>query len=197
MTDARIDAYIAKAPEFAKPILTYLRRCVHAAVPDVQEQLKWRSPSFEYKGMFCGMAAFKQHCAFGFWKHKILVERGVIDQNDRAMGQYGKITSVADLPGEKKLIAIIKAAAKLNDEGTKMPRPVKAKPPLKAPAYFMAAVKRNKKALATYEGFSPSQKREYVEWVTEAKTTATRDQRLATSVDWMSQGKMRNWKYVR
>jgi len=197
MTDPRIDAYIAKAPDFAKPILAYLRRCVHAAVPDVQEQLKWRSPSFEYKGMLCGMAAFRQHCAFGFWKHKILVERGVIDENDRAMGQYGKIASVADLPGEKKLVAIIKAAATLNDEGTKLPRPVKAKPPLKAPSYFIAAVKRNKKALTTYEGFSPSQKREYVEWVTEAKTNATRDQRLATSVDWMSQGRIRNWKYMK
>jgi hypothetical protein len=195
--DRRIDAYIAKSAEFARPILTRLRKVVHAGCPDVIETVKWGSPSFEYKGMFCGMAAFKQHAIFGFWKHKLLVERGLIDPKDKAMGQYGRITSLDDLPGEAQLIRVVREAARLNDEGIKVPRVVKAKkPPVKPPTYFTAALKKNTKALATFKAFSPSNQRDYVEWVTEAKTDDTRTRRLDTAVAWMAQGKIRNWKYT-
>ena len=195
--DPRIDAYIAKSAEFAKPILTRIRKVVHAGCPDVVEGLKWASPHFDYKGIFCGMAAFKQHCIFGFWKHKLLVQRGLIDPKDKAMGQYGRITSLDDLPSEAQLIRVVRAAAKLNDEGVKVPRAPKAKkPPLRTPPYVTKALKKNAKALATFKGFSPSNQREYVEWITDAKTDGTRTRRLDTAVTWMAQGKSRNWKYA-
>jgi len=198
MTDPRVDAYIAKSAEFARPILVHVRKAVHAGCPGVQEELKWGVPHFSYKGMFCGMAAFKRHCIFGFWKHKLLVSEGVIKADDRGVGQYGPITSLSDLPDHRTLVAIVKAAAKLNDEGMKVPRVVRlAKPPAKAPPYFIAALKKNKKALATFKGFSPSQKRDYVEWVADAKTGETRTRRIDQAVAWMSEGKIRNWKYVK
>jgi len=195
-TDPRIDAYIAKAQPFAKPILEHLRKVVHAGCPNVVEGLKWSMPHFDYKGIFCGMAAFKQHCTFGFWKGSMLKGKGIPEGGTDAMGQFGRITSVDQLPGEKQLIAIVKAAAKLNDDGVKVVRMKSApKPPIKTPAYFLAALKKNKKAAATYQTFSPSHRREYVEWVTEAKTDETRRKRLGTAVEWMAEGKVRNWKY--
>jgi len=194
--DRRIDAYIAKQADFARPILIRLRKVVHAGCPDVVEELKWSSPHFSYKGMFCGMAAFKQHCIFGFWKHKLLVQRGVLDPKDRAMGQYGRITSLDDLPSDAQLIRVVRAAAKLNDDGVTVPRTVRARKPLKTPAYLTAALKKNAKALATFKAFSPTNQRDYVEWVTDAKTDDTRRRRLETAVTWMAQGKIRNWKYM-
>jgi hypothetical protein len=192
--DPRIDAYIAKAPDFAKPILTHVRALVHTACPNVEETMKWSTPTFDYKGIMCGVAAFKQHCAVGFWKHRLVIGDG---RAEKSAGSLGRITSLDDLPSDRALMAYIKKAAKLNDDGVAVERERKApKAPLKAPAYFTAALKKNAEARKTFDAFSPSQKREYVEWVTEAKTDATRDKRLATAVEWMAEGKVRNWKYV-
>jgi uncharacterized protein YdeI (YjbR/CyaY-like superfamily) len=195
--DPKFDDYIAKAQPFARPILKYLRKVVHAAVPDVEENWKWSTPAFDYKGVFCSMAAFKQHCIFGFWKHQLLIDRGVIEPHDTVLGHRGKITSVDDLPSEKELIRVLKAAAELNDKGIKIERPKAApKPPVKVPPYLKKALQDNKKAGAAFAGFSPSHKREYVEWLTEAKTEDTRNRRLVQAVEWMAQGKPRNWKYM-
>ena len=199
--DPRIDAYIARSAGFARPILVHLRKIVHAGCPEVEETLKWSFPHFMYKGMLGGMAAFKSHCTFGFWKAALIV-----DKNDRlakregaAMGQFGRITSIADLPSEEKLLQLVKRAAALNEQGVKLlRRPTSSgKSELKVPAYFMSALRRNKKAHETFQDFSPSNKREYLEWVTEAKGEDTRARRLATAVAWMAEGKIRNWKYVR
>ena len=194
--DPRIDAYIAKSAEFAKPILTHIRKLVHANCPEVTETLKWSMPHFEYKGgIFCGMAAFKAHATFGFWLGELLK---IESKLDKGMGQFGRITSRADLPGDKEFAGLIKAAVKLHDEGAKAPVRAKTadKKTLVVPDYFMAAVKKNKKALATFESFSPSKKKDYVDWVTGAKTDATRDKRLTQAVEWMSEGKVRSWKYL-
>jgi hypothetical protein len=195
--DPRVDAYIKKAAPFAQPILARLREVVHRACPDVVEGTKWSSPHFDYKGIFCSMAAFKAHCMFGFWKHA-LIEARLSSPDRQALAQLGRMTSIDDLPDDRAIARIIQTAAGLNDEGIKIVRaPARKKPPVKAPAYFMAAVKKNKKAFVTFNEFSPSNKREYVEWVTEAKTDDTRDRRLATAVAWMAEGKSRNWKYER
>jgi uncharacterized protein YdeI (YjbR/CyaY-like superfamily) len=191
--DPRIDAYIAKAQPFAQPILQRIRKVVHAGCPDVVETIKWSVPAFEYKGPLCGMAGFKAHCLLGFWKSPIMktVAKG------QKVGEFGRIESIDELPSDAVLIKMVKEAVALNDAGVKVPRVAKAKKPLTAPPYLLAAIKKNKKAHATYEGFSPSCKREYIEWIADAKTDATRERRLVTAVEWMAEGKVRNWKYVR
>jgi hypothetical protein len=194
-TDPRIDAYIAKSADFAQPILKHIRSLVHAACPDVVETMKWSFPHFEHQGVLCSMAAFKQHCAFGFWKGKLFLPQGD-ELGDNAMGQFGRITSIDDLPSKKVLLGYIKQAVKLNEEGVKAPKPPKKeKGKLIVPPYFRAALKKSKKAQATFDNFSPSHQREYVEWVTEAKQEATRERRLATAVEWLAEGKSKNWKY--
>lgn len=194
--DSRVDAYIAKSAEFAKPILTHIRKLVHTACPEVQETMKWTFPHFEYKGVLCSMAAFKSHCAFGFWKGELFLPKG---KENEAMGWFGRIIKLSDLPNDKVLGLYIKEAVRLNETGTKVPSRSKPKErkPLVIPDYFLAAVKKNKKALTTFEDFSYSHKKEYVEWVTEAKTEATRNKRLGTTVEWLSKGKSLNWKYER
>jgi uncharacterized protein YdeI (YjbR/CyaY-like superfamily) len=195
--DARIDAYIDKSAEFAKPILRYLREAVHAGCPAVEETIKWQFPHFDYKGMMCGMAAFKEHCAFGFWKAELIFDGDKAVERE-AMGHFGKIRSLADLPNEKALIAYVRKAAALNDAGIKGPTRAnpKKKPPLKMPPDLGAALKKNAKATKVFENFSPSNQREYVEWITEAKRDETRAQRLKTSMAWIALGKPRNWKYM-
>jgi uncharacterized protein YdeI (YjbR/CyaY-like superfamily) len=194
--DPRIDAYIEEAADFAKPILKHLRKVVHAACPDVVETMKWSSPHFDYKGMMCGMSAFKEHCAFGFWKADLVFDRKAMDH---PMGPFRHLTSVKDLPSEKTLAGYVKKAMKLNDEGVKATHMAKRRKreALDAPTDLLGALAKNKKALATFEGFSPSHKREYIEWITEAKAADTRTKRLATAVEWMAEGKPRNWKYLR
>lgn len=193
--DPRIDDYIARAQPFARPILKHVRKVVHAGCPAVAETMKWSFPHFEYHGILCSMAAFKAHCAFGFWKGGLLSDVGV--GSAEAMGQFGRITSVDDLPDERTLVRLVARAAALNEQGTTAPRPKKhPKPPLATPADLLAALKRNRKALASFESFPPSHQREYVEWITEAKTDATRQRRLETAVAWMATGKRRNWKYM-
>ncbi len=191
--DPRVDAYIGKSADFAKPILRRIREIVHKGCPEVEETIKWGMPHFDYKGMLCGMAAFKEHCALGFWKNKLVLER-----NPEAMGQFGRITSLSDLPEDRVLLGYVREAARLNEAGVKVPRKAReAKKPPRTPADLAAALKKNAKARATFEGFSPSQRREYVEWITGAKTEETRAKRLGTAVEWMAEGKPRNWKYMR
>jgi uncharacterized protein YdeI (YjbR/CyaY-like superfamily) len=193
--DKRVDVYIEKSAEFAKPILRELRSIVHEGCPDVEETMKWSMPFFLYKGILCNMASFKEHCAFGFWKASLILETED-NQSKEAMGQLGRITSVKDLPSRRKLLGYVKKAMKLHDDGIpSKPKPKAEKKELTVPDYFMAAVKRNKKALTTFDSFPYSKKKEYVEWVTEAKSDETRDRRLKTSVEWLSEGKSRNWKY--
>lgn len=191
--DPRIDAYIAKSAEFAQPVLRHLRAVVHAACPDVEESLKWGMPHFGYRGaMMCTMAAFKQHCGFSFW----LYAQVVGGQTEEGMGQFGKITSIKDLPGKRALDAYIKKAMALNEAGVKMKRPKAApKPPPSLPDDFAALLKKNKAAYTHYQAFSPSAQREYVNWIIEAKTEATRGKRIATALQWLAEGKQRNWKY--
>jgi uncharacterized protein YdeI (YjbR/CyaY-like superfamily) len=198
--DSRVDAYIARSADFARPILNRLRKVVHAGCPDVDETIKWGFPHFMYKGILCSMASFKNHCTFGFWKEALLKDRhkalGKVDEP--AMGQFGRITAISDLPDEKTLLRYVRDAIALNDQGVKRPagsRP-RRKRELNVPSYFMNALQRNKKAQVTFKGLSYTNKREYVEWVTEAKGEETRQRRLDTAVAWMADGKARNWKYI-
>ncbi|MEJ7745897.1 MAG: YdeI/OmpD-associated family protein [Luteimonas sp.] len=191
----RVDAYIAKSAEFAQPILQRVRAVVHETCPDVKEAIKWGSPSFVYAGgILCGMAAFKQHASFGFWKHALVV--GEHAPRD-GMGSYGKLTTISDLPPKKQLVADIRKAMRLNEEGVKTPaaRKLAPKPPVEVPADLAAAMKKNAKARATFDAFPPSARREYVEWLTEAKREETRQKRLAQAIEWMAEGKERHWKY--
>jgi uncharacterized protein YdeI (YjbR/CyaY-like superfamily) len=199
-TDARVDAYIAKSADFAQPILSHLRKLVHKGCPGVTETIKWSMPFFDYEGApLCNMAGFKQHCSFGFWNASLLKDpEGILHVKDKnAMGHFDRITSVKDLPADKVLVAYIKEAAALNEQGIKKPAPAKKalKAELPEPVELTAALKKNKKAKAAFEAFPPSHRREYIEWITEAKTEATREKRIATTVEWLLEGKSRNWKY--
>ncbi len=194
--DPRIDAYIAKAQPFAQPILRHLRELVHTACPDAEETMKWSFPHFDYRGeMMCSMASFKAHCSFGFWKGPQLL--GANSLNAGAMGDFGRITALGDLPSKARITALIKQAMKLNDSGVKrvVRKKSSPKPPLRVPADFTAALRGNAAAAAAFKDFSPSARREYVEWVTEAKAAATRERRLATAIGWIAEGKRRNWQY--
>jgi hypothetical protein len=193
--DARIDEYIAKAQPFARPILKHIRKAVHAGCPDVEETLKWGHPAFMYKGILCGMASFKAHVTFGFWRASAMSDAG---RSGDAWGQFGRITETGDLPDEQALLGLVKAAAALHDAGVKAPRMKTAarKKPLKEPSYLLAALQKNKKALRAYAAFPPSHKREYVEWITDAKGEDTRQRRLEAALGWIAEGKPRNWKYM-
>ncbi|WP_114239259.1 YdeI family protein [Dyella sp. C9] len=193
--DPRVDAYIAKSAPFAAPILEHLRTVVHEACPEVEESIKWSMPFFSYKGSnLCNMAAFKQHCSFGFWQGRDIVG----EPPGEGMGQLGKLVSLEDLPPRKTLLARIRKAVALKDSGIKPARAAKpAKPPPVLPEDLATLLAQRKHAAArkTYEGFPPSAQREYVEWITETKTEATRQKRLASTLEWLAEGKRRNWKY--
>ena len=196
--DPCVDAYIAKSPDFARPILEHLRKVVHAGCPDVVETMKWQFPHFDHKGLMCGMAAFKQHCAFGFWKAELIFGRENVAARE-AMGHFGRITKISDLPDEKTLIGYVQKAADLNEAGVKSSarsKPKRKPQPPKIPDYFSAALAKNRKARKVFENFSPSNQREYVEWVAGAKRDETRERRLKTSIEWMTEEKVRNWKYL-
>lgn len=196
--DPRIDAYIARSPEFAKPILSHLRDVVHAACPDVEEAIKWGAPTFMYGGILCGMASFKEHCGFHFWKGSLVVPP-TATSTVPAMGQFGRLTSVSDLPSRKVLASYVKKAMELKDAGVKSPARSKPRAPrtVVVPDALAAALARNRRARATFDAFSPSQQREYCEWIAEAKREETRTQRVATAVEWLAEGKPRNWKYMK
>ncbi len=194
VTDPRVDAYIEKSKDFAKPILRHVRSLVHETCPDVKETLKWSMPSFEYKGILCGFASFKEHCTFGFWKQS-LMESDAFSETKTAMGSFGKLTSLKDLPSDAVMKKLIKQAMKLNDDGVKVIKPKHEKKEVVIPDVLLEALAKNEKAAETFNNFPPSCRREYAEWIAEAKTDATRDKRLATTMEWLTEGKRRNWKY--
>jgi uncharacterized protein YdeI (YjbR/CyaY-like superfamily) len=195
--DPRVDRYIAEAEPFARPVLQHLRKLVHQGCPEAEEALKWSSPFFMYRGkILCFTAAFKAHLAFGFWgpaMKKIIAADGHAKDG---LGLLGRITSRADLPSDKVLLGYIRTARKLHDTGLAVRPKPKAKPALPVPADLAAALKRSKKAAAAWADFSPSARREYTEWITEAKRPETREARLLTTIEWTAEGKQRNWKYM-
>jgi len=195
-----VDAYIAKSPAYAQPILKKIRSLFHKACPQIEETIKWQFPHFEYKGIVGSMAAFKHYTTFGFWKGKLLSDpHGLYTPMAKASMSHASFVKVSDLPADKILLDYIREAVALNEQGVKVPARKKRarRKELAVPDYFVLALKKNKRALATFESFSPSNKREYVEWITEAKREETRSQRLATAIEWMSEGKPRNWKYMK
>ncbi len=198
VTDPRIDAYIDKAAPFAQPILRHLRALVHAICPDVVETIKWGFPHFMHAGaILCSMAAFKQHVAFGFWKGALIEGVGGPGSRHDAMGQFGRIGSLDDLPAKRTLVSILRKAMTLNEQGATVPARARKAPRDEAevPEALAAALKRNAKARKTFEAFAPSHRREYCEWIAEAKRDDTREQRVAQAIEWIAEGKQRNWKY--
>ena len=194
--DTRVDAYIARAADFAQPILEHIREVVHDACPDVEEAIKWGAPHFLYNGMMCGMAAFKEHCTLSFWKGALVVGEQEA-AGEPGMGQFGRITSLDELPADDVLAEYVTRAAALNDQGVPAPRTRRApRPPASPPDDLVAALEANEEAMANFDAFSPSAQREYVEWITEARTDETRQRRLEQAVEWLSEGKPRNWKYM-
>ena len=195
MKNPAVDAYIAKAAPFARPILSRIRKAMHKGCPQVEETIKWGVPHFEYKGVLAGMAAFKQHAAFGFWKRRLMSDpTGFFARGESGMGGR-KIRSVAELPADAVLVRLVREAVALNEKGVKPPRVARKKPPVRVPPYLAAALKKNARARATFDSFPPSARRDYVEWLTGAKQAATRERRLATTMEWLADGKRFNWKY--
>lgn len=193
-TDKRVDTYIENSADFARPILEHLRELIHTACPDIVETIKWGMPHFDHKGVVCNMASFKGHCAFGFWKQKLLDHE--FPKSGDAMSSFGRITSLKDLPPDTVLIGLIRKAAALNETGIKLERkPKKAAGELVVPEILSKALKKNPAAKKTFDEFSPSKRRDYVDWINEAKTEATREKRLATTVEQLAEGKSRHWKY--
>ena len=192
-TDPRVDAYIERQAGFARPILAHLRGVIHEACPDCEETIKWSMPSFVYKGkILAGFAAFKAHATFGYWNDSMLNQD---EKNRSAMGQFGRLTTLDDLPDRATLVALTGKSMALIDEGAKPPRATARKPPFTIPQDLRAAIDAVPAAKAVFDGFAPSCQREYVEWVTEAKRDETRSKRLNQSVEWLAEGKKRNWKY--
>lgn len=197
--DPRIDAYIKKSAPFAQPILTHFRELVHKACPDVEETMKWSFPHFNYKdAMMCSMASFKQHCAVGFWKAALLKDPSLIEnaKAETSMGHLGKITSLKDLPTDRKILSLIKEAMQLNEKGIKVEKVKKPANAPEIPAYFLEALKTNIKANTFFQASSNSCKREYINWIVDAKTEATRTKRIQQSIEWLAESKQRNWKYM-
>jgi uncharacterized protein YdeI (YjbR/CyaY-like superfamily) len=199
--DKKVDDYISKSAQFAWPILEQLRQTIHKSCPTVVEAIKWSFPNFEYKGsILCNMAAFKQHCSFGFWLSAVMKDPdGILRTGDNreAMGNLGQLKSVSDLPEEKVLTNYIHQAMELIDNGVKLSKkiPANTDKALDIPVYFLEALQTNMKALAQFETFPYSHKKEYLGWITEAKTEATRQKRISTAIEWIAEGKGRNWKY--
>lgn len=202
--DPRFDEYIGKKAAFAQPILKHLRELVHSVSPQITETIKWGHPFFEYKGILANMAGFKEHCVFGFWGSTNFEDPdGILKHADEreSAGNFGRITKLSDLPDDAILKEFILQAIAIKDAGPeakvikKPAAPKVPKAPIEMPDYFAAALQTNQKALATFQNFSPSNKREYLEWIVDAKTEATRQKRIEQALEWMEEGKSRNWKY--
>ncbi len=193
--DPRVDAYIAKAADFAKPVLNRIRVLVHAVCPHVTETIKWSAPFYEHNGILLATPAFKKHCALIFWKGRLIFSGLPANKNPKT--RFRRITAASDLPADEILTGYIRKAVELNDAGIKTPARARPKPKkeIAVADYFLAALQKNKKALAGFESLSPSCRREYVEWITEAKREETRAKRLKTAIEWIAKGKSRNWKY--
>ena len=199
--DPRVDKYIAAAPAFAQPILKYLRDLVHKGCPEIEETIKWSRPVFLYrKKILFGMAAFKAHCSFGFWNSEVggLLELDGV-KTDEGSGSLGKITQLADLPSKQDLLRYIRESKRRVDEPEPHPtlRRRATSPPLELviPEDLAGALAQNETAAKAFHTFSPSHRREYIEWITEAKRAETRQKRVATTLEWLAQGRSRNWKY--
>jgi uncharacterized protein YdeI (YjbR/CyaY-like superfamily) len=197
VTDPRVDAYIERAEPFARPILRRIRALVHEAEPGIEETLKWGFPHFMKEGIICSMAAFSAHCALGFWKGELVLGESDLPLDD-AMGQFGRIARVEDLPERDRLVAWVRKAVALNEAGVQAPRPgakrvERTEVPM--PPAFRRALDDAPKVRESFEAMSPSQQREYVEWIADAKRESTRERRIATALKWIGQGKSRNWKY--
>lgn len=194
--DPRVDQYIARSAEFARPILARVRELVLAANPEIEETLKWSAPSYTYKGrILCGMAAFKRHASFGFWQHARVMGEG---EPREGMGSFGKMVSLEDVPSSRSLAPLFRKAMALIDEGVPsrgVRKPTAPRPPPETPPDLSAALQKNAAARRTFEAFPPSHRREYVEWIVEAKREETRLRRLAQAVEWLAEGKPRHWKY--
>ena len=197
--DARIDAYIAKSADFAKPILKHLRELVHQTAPSITETMKWGMPFFDYKGSVCQMAAFKEHMGFGFWKEKLLIDpHKILKPEDGTAGSFGPIKSLSDLPSDEILADFIWQGIRLNESNKVVPKKAPAeKKELLPPDYFIAALNTNPVAKNTYDNFSYTNKKDYLQWLDEAKTEATRQKRLETTLEWLAEGKPRMWKYMK
>jgi uncharacterized protein YdeI (YjbR/CyaY-like superfamily) len=197
------DDYIETAAPFAQPILQHLRNLAHSAHPGLNETLKWGFPHFDYKGMVFHMAAFKQHCTFGFWKASLLTDPQAILtlQGKTAMGHLGQIKSLGDLPADDILVAYIREAIQLNEDNRKVAAKPKAPAGetknLEVPDYLLEALQTQPEASTHFQKFSRSQQKEYVDWLVDAKTEATRNKRLETALEWLAEGKIRNWKYAK
>lgn len=192
--DPRVDAYIDRAAPFAQPILRHIREVVHDACPGVQETIKWGMPHFEHGGILCSMAAFKAHCALTFWNAPDVVGKAAVEG---AMGEFGRITSLAELPPDHRIRGYVRKARALREAGVTQSRPSRGeKPPLEVPAALLRSLEADPVAARAWAALTPSQKRDYAEWIGEAKREATRERRLAQALEWISQGKPRNWKYL-
>jgi len=194
----KIDAYIEKSQDFAKPVLEYIRETVHEFCPDAEETMKWSFPHFMYKGkILCAMASFKQHCTFGFWLEKEMKTMHEITRNieKNSMFSLGKITGIEDLPPKIQLKKALTEAMELTDMGVTVKKAAPSKTETEMPDYFQTALNENIKALKVFEKSSPSFRKEYISWIIEAKTEATRNKRMEQSLEWIAEGKSRNWKY--
>lgn len=194
MKDPRVDAYIEESADFARPILTHVRIVVHEACPDVEETIKWGFPHFMFKGILCSMASFQQHCALGFWKGSLIVE-GDESRSEEAMGQFGRIRSLEDLPPEDTLVAYIRRAMELNEKGIQPKKKKAARVDFEMPDDFEAALREQSGVLDAFEAMPPSHRREYLEWITSARREDTRRRRIAKAVAQISDGKSLHWKY--
>lgn len=196
--NTKVDEYIEKSPDFAKPILNYLREMIHEVCPDVEEAIKWKFPTFMYRGkILCSITSFKQYCSLGFWLHQEMNTLKEIETpaEGSSMFSLGKLTKMEDLPSKLQLKKAVKEAMELTEMGITMKRAAPSKTETAIPDYFQEALNQNKKALEIFEKKSPSFRKEYISWITEAKTETTRNKRIEQSLEWIAEGKSRNWKY--
>jgi uncharacterized protein YdeI (YjbR/CyaY-like superfamily) len=193
-----VDEYIEKSQDFAKPILNYIREIVHECYPEIEEAIKWKFPTFMYKGkILCSMVSFKQYCSMGFWLHDEMqtIKNLETDVEKTNMFSLGKITKLDDLPSAPQLKKIILEAMELTDMGVKLKKAAPLSTAIEIPEYFKNSLNQNKKALEVFEKASPSFRKEYINWIVDAKTETTRNKRMEQALEWIVEGKGRNWKY--
>ena len=194
----RVDEYIKNAPDFARPIMEKIRKAFHKGCPECEEAIKWGCPYFMYKGMLGGMASFKGHVSMGFWRSKEMDDpEKLFDTGTGAKASMcnAHFHNLKEVPTQKILAEYVKRAAKLQDTEAPKKKATKKKISTRIPADLAELFKKHKKAKTVFEGFAPSHKRDYIEWITEAKRDATRQKRLKTTIEWLSEGKQRHWKY--
>jgi uncharacterized protein YdeI (YjbR/CyaY-like superfamily) len=194
--DNRVDDYIAKSAPFAKAILNHLRNLIHESSPLINETIKWGFPHFVHKDNICSMASFKAHCTFGFWKSSLMNDPyQLFNEKESAMGSIGRLEKLSDLPADKIIKEYILEALRIDESGAKVKKVIVPKAAIPVPAYFAAALDEHPTAKQQFENFSPSHQREYLEWITSAKTESTQQKRMSTTIDWLAEGKSLNWKY--